>query len=618
MSNTAEVQFVGSAQQLMAEYDKLKGKNQQLERDLRAVGQASKQANADQKQLARDAKAAIEATLTPLERYRKQMEQLKTALREGLITQEQFNRANREAHSDLTAAKDAADEYGRAAKKTFEETRTPLEKHNAQMARLRDLLAKGKLDQDTFNRAAKKQDELLKAAHPTLSAHVLEIGKAALGFAGVGSATAGIMLAAQAIKAEYEALLERQKQAAGEQEKHGDAFRKTLTSFTPDETVKSSEELDAEVQRIASTTGADIAAVDRVVGSALSSKGPLTNKQALGGVEEAFRLLPKDEVAAEAMSGVTLELAQQTDVKDPKALSGFVTQAKAATKIANDQSFGAAFSKGMIATMLRGDTPEQAAEIFATLGNTMGDREGARTGTAQTQLAEQLAEMFPELPSTKARIAHVQKNPQLLGDVLETLNLESAARAPVENILRGDPKALAFQQAAEREILPLTADSGAAWEKKVADIQSDPTQQVGNVGLGVAGAVDQYRRDNGSSGLSGKLREMLFTGDKALANEFNFPSAFDDASFLGIPIGDRAQARHRFEARIGRGDDPVEAGLATVSDIEGYFKPVPGRDSRPMNDSQVQLLAEIKGVLERMERKPAPAPMPSAGLNRSN
>ena len=52
-------------------------------------------------------------------------------------------------------AKAEAD-MGREAKRVYEETRSPMEQHQARMTALNELLAAGAVNQDTFNRAAKQ------------------------------------------------------------------------------------------------------------------------------------------------------------------------------------------------------------------------------------------------------------------------------------------------------------------------------------------------------------------------------------------------------------------------------------------------------------------------------
>jgi phage-related minor tail protein len=49
------------------------------------------------------------------------------------------------------------------AKRIFEQTRTPLEKHNLEMEKLNKLLKQGLIDQDTYNRAMKQSSEQLGA-----------------------------------------------------------------------------------------------------------------------------------------------------------------------------------------------------------------------------------------------------------------------------------------------------------------------------------------------------------------------------------------------------------------------------------------------------------------------
>lgn len=53
------------------------------------------------------------------------------------------------------------------AKQIFEQTRTPLEKHNAQVEKLNKLLKQGLIDQDTYNRALQQSQEYLESFKET-------------------------------------------------------------------------------------------------------------------------------------------------------------------------------------------------------------------------------------------------------------------------------------------------------------------------------------------------------------------------------------------------------------------------------------------------------------------
>jgi TP901 family phage tail tape measure protein len=68
------------------------------------------------------------------------------------------------AGSGSGGAASGMNELADAAKRVFEDTRTPLEKYNTAMAELNMLLEKGAISQDTFNRASKVLAEDLKKA----------------------------------------------------------------------------------------------------------------------------------------------------------------------------------------------------------------------------------------------------------------------------------------------------------------------------------------------------------------------------------------------------------------------------------------------------------------------
>ena len=65
----------------------------------------------------------------------------------------QLTEAEKEANDLRTESKRKLDELKEAGKRVYEETRTPLENLNIEMARLNDLLAKGVIDWDTYARA---------------------------------------------------------------------------------------------------------------------------------------------------------------------------------------------------------------------------------------------------------------------------------------------------------------------------------------------------------------------------------------------------------------------------------------------------------------------------------
>lgn len=79
-------------------------------------------------------------------------------------------------------AKRAKEELAAAGKKVFDDTRTPLENFNAEMVRLNDLLQKGAIDWDTYERAGKKAMEELDSVKSKGKSAMEELTDAVNGF----------------------------------------------------------------------------------------------------------------------------------------------------------------------------------------------------------------------------------------------------------------------------------------------------------------------------------------------------------------------------------------------------------------------------------------------------
>lgn len=69
-----------------------------------------------------------------------------------------------ETTKQVKEAKAALDEMAEAGKRVWEDTRTPLEQYQLRIRELNDLLSKGKIDQDTYNRAVAQAQEAFNGA----------------------------------------------------------------------------------------------------------------------------------------------------------------------------------------------------------------------------------------------------------------------------------------------------------------------------------------------------------------------------------------------------------------------------------------------------------------------
>lgn len=92
--------------------------------------------------------------------YAAVMERMQKLYAAGKLTAEQFAAIRKNAQQSLT------DALGEEAKRLTESVRTPLEEYQAEVARMNDMLQRGLITQETFDRAALKAREGVSAASP--------------------------------------------------------------------------------------------------------------------------------------------------------------------------------------------------------------------------------------------------------------------------------------------------------------------------------------------------------------------------------------------------------------------------------------------------------------------
>jgi hypothetical protein len=114
--------------------------------------------------MAQDAKSVFEETRTPLEKLQAEISKLQTLFAKGLINKDTLGRGIKAAQDtfskdDIKGEKKNTDELEKEARDVFVATRSPLEKFQNEMQKLKTLSAEGLIDPTTFARgidAAKK------------------------------------------------------------------------------------------------------------------------------------------------------------------------------------------------------------------------------------------------------------------------------------------------------------------------------------------------------------------------------------------------------------------------------------------------------------------------------
>lgn len=685
-TSSDEIVMTGNATQLLEAYKQVNAAILKQTEESRAAARQSKEADAEQTRMAKEAAKVWEQTLKPIERYKIEVDKLKALLQEGAISQEVFNRAM-ERQREIFAKEKAATPEARAAaaKKEAEETEkaaarkreladeeaaraksekenqeanaralkkledaekaalqrkkelraegermrqsnlTPLERYNAEVARASQLLKKGVIDQQTFNRELDKQKEILRQSQPQvegLSSKLLGFGKEALiAFTGVGGAIAGIMAAANVLKSEYEGLRQRMQEAKDSQLSFGEQIRELASNFREDDTMTTAD-LEPAVKRLMIATGASDTTAAGALSAAFAGHGNLTNAQAVDIAEQALRVLPNNAEASNQIALRAGQLMNAAGLQDPRQALGIITQIKNVATVDKLRDVGQSAVPAVMSAIRYGDTPEVGAELYTTINNLMGDVEGARTSTAFIGLAEQLREFDPTkkqisesrlsrdaiarlkaATSTKARLGVLQEDPKLAQFFLDNASFEKQAVTAIRELVMNSPEAQAQAALAEREIRAPNADD---FESYIAGLDAPSSQ-------------DLFAKANRARN-NVKLRELQVAaeGGAGQAQEI-FDKALGKVDWSGPDFVTTSSARRDAANQIMWGADSADAFAST---LESAYLGAGGQSTVSAEDTnylkqQIELLREIARSNKEMSRQPAsPAVPPENALGR--
>lgn len=525
-------------------------------------------------------------------------------------------------------AKAANAEEARAiatAKRALEEQKTARERINAEITRYDALVKKGVLTQAEADAAIRKTTASLQqqdTAAGGAGQKILGFGKEAITtFTGIGSALAGVMAVVNGLKAEYEYLRQRQREAKESQLTFGEHIREMASNFRPDETM-SVQDLEPAVKRLMKNTGATDTVAAGALSAAFAGHGNLTNAQAVDIAEQALRILPNNAEASNQIALRAGQLMNSAGLNDPRQALGLITQIKNVATVDKLRDVGQSAVPAVMSAIRYGDTPEVGAELYTTINNLMGDVEGARTSTAFVALAEQLREFAPtskeisksKLPresiarlqaakSTSERLRILQSDPKLGEFFLENASFEKQAITAIRELVTNSPEAQAQQALAQQEI---RAPNAADFEEFVSGLNRPASQDLLAKSNQARNDVKFRELALQSEGGAGLAQDMF---QKALAKvDWSGPDALTHfsanrqatADMLGGADHASAYARVLEMAYMGAG------GQSTVSEEDtAYLK------------ETVALLRQIASSNSTMARQPQgqTAP-PEAALGR--
>lgn len=444
----------------------------------------------------------------------------------------------------------------------------------------------------------------------------------------IGGATGGVLLAARAVREEYERLIQLQEQAAHTQETVGQSRRRLDINFSPDQTV-SREQLGPRLQQISDKTRTRLELVQNAFSSASSAKGDVSNEVAAQAVEAAFSLLPNDAGFAVDFSGRLLDLAGSTGVRDPFAQAGFLRSLQQKARIADPSKLGATAVPAINAGILSGDSAEQSAELFGTLNTLLSDVEGNITKTATQNLIARLsgftatgpgAEAFNAAKGATARLEVLQQNPELAQQFLDKNPFAAESRAAVAQLVLGDQRALAVQAGVRQGVQGPSPQTAADFRAFTQALDTGEFQPQIGAGQAAATNVEQFQLAQTEAGKQAVVRNIL----KQTLEQMNL-SGPDQFSLFGIDFGSRAQLMRAFEVH-SQFESPVQAAEGILTGLEEGTLPQSRRagllssrrvgatgEERKLLESQLQVLRNLES-----NTRPAGGGPPAAGLSRTN
>lgn len=423
----------------------------------------------------------------------------------------------------VAATKKGTDEtkkMAEAAKKAFDETRTPLERYAKKMQELNALVKQGAIDQETFARAAKKAaDELNKAdkAGGGMVKHALD---AAAGYLSVAAALALVNTALERKNQLERAAADKQFDMATKQ-------REALINLGT-ATKQERSEILGGVAGISKRTGVKQGDLMAALPGLTSAQGALTTQQMMSALEMAARIAPHN---AETMGELALGLentASLTGSKDMTENMGFQLGIGRGTQIKNLGDINKYLIRGAIGVKGFGGSATDAAAIVSTLTSTMKDTEGRLSQTAGISMAQQLAEFMPEkdryktdekgrrkleargtgLTDTASRIKALQSDPNLRDQFMAKASFEHQAFIPIQDMLTAGTEAAGILETRKKEIPLGDAARGIAGEF-LGTLERDKLQRDAQSVRSGEATVEKMLLDDDPAGRSARARKLM-------------------------------------------------------------------------------------------------------------
>lgn len=443
----------------------------------------------------------------------------------------------------------------------------------------------------------------------------------------MSSMAAGAFSVQQAIglvRAEYDALIERQREAAGIQVDLSAVQTQALQNLGDDPDIKTAGELVDLVNQVIQKTDALPRVAWQAMSDALSARGDKSAREAADAVTAAIRLSPGTPEQLPTLAGAALDVGKAAGIGSEEAL-GFILGIGSKSRVTNLESLSKNVAPGALDLLKFGDDLSSAGALVATISQGVNDTEGAVSRTTAVSLAQQLEKFFTrvmprdDLTSTESRIGALQADPALRQLFLEggrvqrgdetisqpAASFEKKTFATVREILTGDDQSAVVRQlrAADRDLGAI--DPGQKYRDTLEQISQLPAVRVATAQRAFDSSTNQIQSAD-SEAMSAVVRDGLTDIKKALGKSAISQRAeelLNDIETGGRPDIDRAITEVKRIRALGPESgmiDALDKGASATLDFFNPFLPMEELQRRERMRNTNKLSVDDVGTLDAL------------------
>lgn len=256
--------------------------------------------------------------------------------------------------------------------------------------------------EELMGRVESKSKQTAKTSQDGFEKMISGAARAALSFAGIGSAAAAAGTAIRLATADYEHFNQQIERSRNAALNIAPAQTQAALSFTPDASAKSFDDIRRQVESISNDLKVPQATVYRLSSEALGDRGTLSNAQAMSAVPSALRLAPNLEAGDQANITKAMLGMMNTYGLSPEEAKGLILQGAAEHKV------GLAEYSTHVAPAIKnmgnmGATLQEAFSLPSGMANAMGDKFGRESSTGSESLLSQVVEATERFPEMRGK-----------------------------------------------------------------------------------------------------------------------------------------------------------------------------------------------------------------------